>query len=1087
MPPTHRRQPPPPPSQQQPPLHADSAGTGSGADASKSTIRARHPAAAAAAAVPSVVAAAIPSSSSSRIIVRNLPKHITIQRFRDHFAARGGTVTDASLAHAPDGTFRRFGFIGFRSAKEARAAVKFFDQTFLDTSRLQVDFARSLHDQAAAAAAAGPGGDSAAARPWSRYSEGSSAHRRDEEKAKAEELRRKEREERAAQHRAEVARDREHKQSLLQSLYADRSDPKLKEFLEVMRPRAAARARTWANDDALGSSSSPPTPASTAAPAAKKLEVLAVPNKKPGGQGLLVTRAHVKFAGDDDDEDDDLYEDLASAPAPNAPPPAEPHTDAVIPAPEKAAVLDSAVSDLDYMKSRMRADLDDDGEDGDGDIDHDRGQDDIDDDDEDEDHAADAGNGDAAGNDHQTLPNPPIGPGAGSDTAPTATAAVTSAHPGAWTPAKLTEAVPERARLKAAEEGAVAGPSAAHDVPSADTIADTGRLFVRNLPYLCEVADLEKLFGQFGQLTEVHMPIDRDTGRPKGIAFVLFMLPEHAVAAYAALDGRIFQGRLLNVLPARERRVMDDELDEGGDGKAGASYKKKAEAKRKRDAGKDRFAWNSLFMNSDAVVEAMARKLGVTKADILDPTSQNLAVRLAVAETDIIAETKDYLESEGLNLAAFEPPPATASSAAAAAAKTRSKTAIIVKNIPASTTRDDLEAAFAAHGALARVLLPPARTLAIVEFCHENDAKVAFRRLAYSMFAGRPLFLEFAPALAFEGPPPKPLPRPAAAIAAAKIPPAPAAVAAAHPAGLDLDDDDGSDGDGGMQPVASSANVLDPAARPSAAAATASGADDAPSAAGAVPTLFIKNLNFATTDDALRRFLDATLGPSPTAPGAPSAVRSVRIARKPDPKRPAGGGGSSLSMGFGFVEFASRDDAVRAAAVLQGLRLDGHELAVAFAARGRSRGGNSGTGAAAAAADAAADDADTGTKIIVRNVPFEATKKDIRLLFASVATPKSVRLPRKFDGAHRGFGFVDFPTRQDARAAFRALASTHLYGRHLVLEWAGAAAAAADDAGGVDAAAARRRKAATADDVARLRARTARSYFSGEDGLPAAK
>ncbi|KAJ1558917.1 hypothetical protein HK405_012739 [Cladochytrium tenue] len=296
--------------------------------------------------------------------------HITIQRFRDHFAARGGTVTDAILAHAPDGTFRRFGFIGFRSAKEARAAVKFFDQTFLDISRLQVDFARSLHDQAAAAAA-GPGGD-AAARPWSRYFEGSSAHRRDEEKAKADELRRKEREERAAQHRAEVARD--------------------------LR-----------------------TPTSTTAPAAKKLEVLAVPNKKPGGQGFLVTRAHVKFAGDNDDEDDDLYEDLAGAPAPTAPPPDEPQTDTAAPAPEKAAVLDSAVSDLDYMKSRMHADLDDEDEDGDGDRnsdDRDSGQeahpDDTDDEDEDEDRATDVENGNAAdGSNHHTLPSPPKVPGAG--------------------------------------------------------------------------------------------------------------------------------------------------------------------------------------------------------------------------------------------------------------------------------------------------------------------------------------------------------------------------------------------------------------------------------------------------------------------------------------------------------------------------------------------------------------------------------------------------------------------------------------------------------------------------------------------------
>ncbi|KAF6082701.1 RNA binding motif protein 19 [Phyllostomus discolor] len=40
-------------------------------------------------------------------------------------------------------------------------------------------------------------------------------------------------------------------------------------------------------------------------------------------------------------------------------------------------------------------------------------------------------------------------------------------------------------------------------------------------------------------------------------------------------------------------------------------------------------------------------------------------------------------------------------------------------------------------------------------------------------------------------------------------------------------------------------------------------------------------------------------------------------------------------------------------------------------------------------------------------------------------------------GSHRGFGFVDFLTKQDAKRAFSALChSTHLYGRRLVLEWA---------------------------------------------------
>ena len=49
---------------------------------------------------------------------------------------------------------------------------------------------------------------------------------------------------------------------------------------------------------------------------------------------------------------------------------------------------------------------------------------------------------------------------------------------------------------------------------------------------------------------------------------------------------------------------------------------------------------------------------------------------------------------------------------------------------------------------------------------------------------------------------------------------------------------------------------------------------------------------------------------------------------------------------------------------------------------------------------------------------------------------KSVRLPTKFDGTHRGFGFVDFLTKQEAQNAFESLGATHLYGRHLVLEWA---------------------------------------------------
>ena len=47
-----------------------------------------------------------------------------------------------------------------------------------------------------------------------------------------------------------------------------------------------------------------------------------------------------------------------------------------------------------------------------------------------------------------------------------------------------------------------------------------------------------------------------------------------------------------------------------------------------------------------------------------------------------------------------------------------------------------------------------------------------------------------------------------------------------------------------------------------------------------------------------------------------------------------------------------------------------------------------------------------------------------------------MRVPKKFDGTHRGFAFIDFLTHEEAKDVLTKLGDTHLYGRHLVLEWA---------------------------------------------------
>ena len=73
--------------------------------------------------------------------------------------------------------------------------------------------------------------------------------------------------------------------------------------------------------------------------------------------------------------------------------------------------------------------------------------------------------------------------------------------------------------------------------------------------------------------------------------------------------------------------------------------------------------------------------------------------------------------------------------------------------------------------------------------------------------------------------------------------------------------------------------------------------------------------------------------------------------------------------------------------------------------------------------------------MIVKNVPFETTAAELRSLFGTFASIKRLTMPKKFDGGHRGFAFIDFDNRVEAQKAMNAVSATHFYGRHLVLEW----------------------------------------------------
>ncbi|KAJ8968375.1 hypothetical protein NQ314_002325 [Rhamnusium bicolor] len=465
-----------------------------------------------------------------------------------------------------------------------------------------------------------------------------------------------------------------------------------------------------------------------------------------------------------------------------------------------------------------------------------------------------------------------------------------------------------------------------------EDIAESGKIFIRNLAYTTTEEDIENLFSKYefkafishlGPLTEVNLPVDTSTRKMKGFGTITFLMPEHAVKAYSELDGSVLHGRMVHLLPGKSKDMSaEDNLEES------TNYKQKKAAKEKAQAGLSH-NWNSLFLGHDAVAEVIADTYGTTKEAVVGPEGKgSAAVRLALGETQIVAQTRKYLEQEGVILDAF-------------------------KNI------------FEKHGEIGRVVLPPSGITAIVEFLEPSEARKAFTRLAYSKFKNAPLYLEWAPENSL----------------------------GERQVKEKLEVDKKS-----VEHVDEEANkniIQDIEAE-----------EPEPDT-----TLFVKNLNFKTSDDALRK------------------IQYANVATKKDKNDPK----NVLSMGYGFVRYMHKVSADKALKTLQQSVLDGKSLELKRSERTLKNEVQS-------ARKTVNKTKQTGTKILVRNVPFQAKQKEIRELFSTFGEIKALRLPKKMAigaDSHRGFAFVDYATTSDAKAAFEALSqSTHLYGRRLVLEWA---------------------------------------------------
>ncbi|KAM3147304.1 hypothetical protein pb186bvf_000555 [Paramecium bursaria] len=166
--------------------------------------------------------------------------------------------------------------------------------------------------------------------------------------------------------------------------------------------------------------------------------------------------------------------------------------------------------------------------------------------------------------------------------------------------------------------------------------------------------------------------------------------------------------------------------------------------------------------------------------------------------------------------------------------------------------------------------------------------------------------------------------------------------------------------------------------------------------------VYVKNLNFSTNEKQLEKLFSSY------------KIKKISIVSR-----------EGLSKGYGFVEFENEQDAQKAIKQLQNVVLENHSLQLSMSRPQKK----------AQTEKKQREEVEPTNKIVVRNVPFEANAQELRKLVKQYGEVKKLRLPKKLDGNHKGFAFVEFVNVEEAQNAYDSLQNTHFYGRRLVIEY----------------------------------------------------
>lgn len=95
------------------------------------------------------------------------------------------------------------------------------------------------------------------------------------------------------------------------------------------------------------------------------------------------------------------------------------------------------------------------------------------------------------------------------------------------------------------------------------------KLYLGNLPFSASDEDIREAFSAYGTIEDLFIPLDRETNRPRGFAFITLADDDQARKAIEEMDGADLQGRNLRVNEAEERRPQQNRGGGGGGGYGG--------------------------------------------------------------------------------------------------------------------------------------------------------------------------------------------------------------------------------------------------------------------------------------------------------------------------------------------------------------------------------------------------------------------------------------------------------------------------------------------------------------------------------------